>query len=112
MDNRSTEFYLFLAQRVSALVLAPLIVVHLITIIFVSGENLSADEILLRTQGNYYWAFYYGLFVISASVHGAIGLRVVIQEIFVLRQTYLNVIASAVGLLVLILGFRAITILI
>lgn len=94
------------------MVLAPLVVIHLITIIFVSGENLSANDILMRTQGNYYWAVLYSLFVIAAAIHGAIGLRVVVQEVFNLRRPYLNAVAFAVGLSVLILGFRAIVILI
>ena len=112
MQSRSSEFYLFLAQRISAMVLAPLIIIHLLTIIFISGENLSANEILMRTQGNYYWAIYYSLFVISAAIHGAIGLRIVLHELVKLRQSYLNTITLLVGFLVLLLGFRAIAILI
>ena len=94
------------------MVLAPLVIVHLITIIFVSGENLSANEILARTQGNYIWGFFYGLFVVAAAVHGAIGLRVIVQEVFGLKSAYLDALAFSLGLLVLILGFRAIAILI
>ena len=112
MKSRSPEFYFFLAQRISAVVLAPLIVVHLVTIIFISGENLTAGEILGRTQGNLVWAFYYGLFILAVSIHGAIGLRVVVQEMFRIRQTHANFIGLVVGLLVFVLGFRAIVILV
>ena len=41
---------------------------------------MSATEILSRTQGHIGWMIYYGVFVLSATVHGTIGLRGVLTE--------------------------------
>jgi len=112
LDKRSTEFYFYLAQRISAMVLAPLVILHLITIIFISSENLTAGEILVRTQGSFFWACFYGLFVVAVSIHGAIGLRTVAQELLNLKRPHLDILAAATGLSILILGMRAIFILI
>ena len=42
-------------QRLSAMVLAPLVVVHLGTMIYAIQDGLSAAEILSRTKGSYFW---------------------------------------------------------
>ena len=36
-------------------------------------DSLSAAEILGRTRGSIGWAAFYGLFVVAAALHGAIG---------------------------------------
>lgn len=71
---------LYLAQRVSALILAPLVLAHLALILYAVEGGLSAAEILGRTRGSLGWGLFYGLFVATAAVHAPIGLRTVIRE--------------------------------
>ena len=71
---------LYLAQRISAMVMAPLVLGHLAVMIYAVQDGLSAAEILGRTQGSLWWGAFYGLFALAASVHAAIGLRVVVHE--------------------------------
>ena len=76
--------------------------------IYAVQGGVSAAEILGRTQGSVVWAVVYSLFVIAASVHGAIGLRTILREMTPLGGAG----ASIVGLLffgmVLSLGLRAV----
>lgn len=99
---------LYLLQRISALVLAPLVLVHLVMIIIAVRGGLDAAEILGRTRGSAGWAAFYGLFVVAAAVHGAIGLRVVVHEVFKLDGGALKGFTWAVGLVLLVAGLRAV----
>jgi len=74
------EVALYLAQRISALIMAPLVLGHLAVMIYAVQGGLSAAEILSRTQGSAFWAAFYGLFVVAVSVHAAIGLRAIASE--------------------------------
>ena len=74
------DIRLYLLQRLSALVMAPLVIGHIAVMIYAVQDGLSAAEILGRTQGSLGWALFYGTFVLAAAVHGAIGLRVIAHE--------------------------------
>ena len=63
-----TPATLFLAQRLTALILAPLVLVHLVLILIAVEGGLSAAEILDRTRGSVGWAAFYGLFVLAAAI--------------------------------------------
>jgi len=102
------ELWLYMAQRFSAMLLAPLVIGHLITMVYAIRGGLTAAEILGRTQGSVFWMFFYGLFVFAAAVHGAIGLRSIVREMTAWRGRSLNVAAVCFCLLVLVLGFRAV----
>lgn len=71
---------LWLAQRVSAAVLAVCVLVHLSTIVYAVRGGLSADEIFARTRGNAAWLAFYSAFVLAAAVHAPIGLRAIAIE--------------------------------
>lgn len=75
-----SERHLFLLQRLSAMVLAPLVLVHLGLILYAVRDGLTASEILARTQGSLGWALFYGTFVLAAAVHAPIGLRNILRE--------------------------------
>ncbi len=75
-----SEFTLFMVQRLTAVVMAPLVIGHLAVMIYAVQGGLTAEEILGRTQGSLGWAAFYGLFVLMAAIHGAIGLRNVVRE--------------------------------
>jgi fumarate reductase subunit C len=74
------ETLLWIAQRVSAVVLAVCVTVHLATIIYAVQGGLSAAEILGRTRGNHAWLAFYSVFVVAVSVHAPIGLRTIFLE--------------------------------
>jgi fumarate reductase subunit C len=99
---------LFLLQRLSALVLAPLVLVHLGLVIYAIRGGLSAEEILGRTQGSTGWAAFYALFVVAASVHAPIGLRNVLLEWTALPRGAVGVACALAGLGLLALGLRAV----
>ena len=100
--------WLFVLQRGSALVLAPLVVAHLALIVIASRDGLSAAEILARTQGSAGWAAFYGLFVVAAAVHAPIGLRNVIREATPWRGRGLDLAMALLFLGLLALGARAV----
>ena len=69
------------AQRISAMVLALCVMVHLITIIYAVRNGLSAAEILGRTRGSVVWGGFYALFVAAVAIHAPIGVRNILSEI-------------------------------
>jgi fumarate reductase subunit C len=100
---------LYLAPRLSAMVMVPLVFVHLGTMIYAIQGGLSAEEILGRTQGSVFWLLFYGVFVAAAALHAAIGLRVIFNEWFGLRGLPLGILVWGVFGLFFYLGVRAVT---
>lgn len=105
---RSVSLRLYLLQRVTALLMAPLVLVHLVVIVYATRAGLSAEAILGRTQGSLLWAAFYGLFVVAAAIHGTIGLRTVIAELLGWRGLRLDIGVGLFGLILLALGLRAV----
>jgi len=79
------EIRLYLAQRISAAIMAPLVLMHLGLMIYAIQGGLDASEILARTRGSLFWGSTYGIFVIAVSVHASIGLRNIMREWLQLR---------------------------
>ena len=102
------ELRLYLLQRISAAVLAPMVLLHLGVMIYAIQGGLSADEILARTRGSLFWGGIYGLFVFAVAVHAAIGLRNILFEWLRLRSGLLGAVSWIFGLALLILGLRAV----
>ena len=50
--------WLFILQRGSALVMAPLVLIHIGVMVVAVRNGLSSEEILGRTQGSVFWADY------------------------------------------------------
>jgi fumarate reductase subunit C len=99
---------LYVWQRMTATLMVPLIIVHLIVIIYATNRGLSAAEILGRTRGSVVWGLYYGTFVVAAAIHGAIGVRGVAREWLGWREKALDRLMWIFGALLLILGLRAV----
>jgi fumarate reductase subunit C len=74
------ETTLWIAQRVSAGVLALCVPVHLVTIVYAVRGGLTADEIYARVHGNHAWLVFYAVFVLAVAVHAPIGLRTIAIE--------------------------------
>lgn len=99
---------LYLLQRLTALVMAPLVLVHLAVILVAIRGGLSTAEILSRTQGNLSWAAFYGGFVVAVSIHAAIGLRVIAAEWLGLRGRGLAALGWVVFAGLMATGLRAV----
>lgn len=99
---------LYMLQRITALLMAPLVLGHLAVMIYAIQGGLSTAEILGRTQGSVAWFLFYGTFVVAVAIHGAIGLRVIAQEWGGLKGPALTLFMWAVGLGLFTLGARAV----
>ena len=102
------EAALFALQRLTAKLLAPLVVVHLVLILYAVHGGLSAAEILGRTQGSPAWGAFYGLFVLAVAVHAPIGVRNVVREWTRWRGRSLDVASAGLAIVLLALGLRAV----
>lgn len=108
MTTVRTQVLLWTAQRVSAMVLALCVIVHLITMIYAVQNGLSAAEILGRTQGNPAWFAFYALFVIAVSVHAPIGVRTIVSETLGWRGGAIDTLMLILGVALALWGFRAV----
>ncbi len=102
------ERRLFVLQRLTAVLLAPLVLVHLGLVLVAIRGGLTADEILGRTQGSLGWGLFYGLFVVAAAVHAPIGLRNVLREWTPLPRPAVEALSAGFAALLLVLGLRAV----
>lgn len=99
---------LYMLQRITALLMAPLVIGHLAVMIYAVQGGLTAEEILGRTQGSVAWFLFYGTFVVAVAIHGAIGLRTVAYEWLGLSGKALTIAMWTVGTGLFALGFRAV----
>ncbi|MEL6999559.1 MAG: succinate dehydrogenase [Pseudomonadota bacterium] len=102
------EMRLYLLQRISAIVMAPLVLGHIAVMIYAVQDGLTAEEILGRTQGSILWALFYGTFVVAVAVHAAIGLRTILHEWFGVGGVALNGFAGATCFGLLAMGLNAV----
>ena len=99
---------LYMAQRITALLMAPFVLGHLAVMIYAIQGGLSAAEILGRTQGSILWFLFYGLFTVAVSIHGAIGLRVIAFEWAGLTGKRLEMFMWVIGFSLFAMGARAV----
>jgi len=99
---------LWYLQRVSAMVLAVCVVVHLAVIVYASRNGLTASQILGRTHGSISFAAFYALFAVACAVHVPIGLKAIAAEWLRWRGPSAIVVAMLVALAILLMGLRAV----
>lgn len=99
---------LYLLQRITAMIMAPLVLLHLGVMILAIQGGLDSAEILSRTQGSLFWGGAYGLFVLAVSIHAAIGVRVVLFEWLRIRDTRLNILSWLLFIVLFLMGARAV----
>jgi fumarate reductase subunit C len=99
---------LYLWQRGTAALMAPLVLIHIAVIFYATRQGLSAAEILSRTRGSVIWASYYGLFVAAVCIHAAIGIRNIVAEWTPLKERSAGRFALGFGFILAALGVRAI----
>jgi fumarate reductase subunit C len=95
-------------QRISAIVLAACVVLHLAGMIWAVRGGLSAAEILARTQGNALFAAFYAVFVLACAVHVPIGLSSIAREWWRWSPSAAVGFARAVTAALVVLGLRAV----
>lgn len=98
----------WLWQRVSAMVLALCVVLHLAGMVWAVRGGLTAAEILARTQGNALFAAFYAVFVLACAVHVPIGLVAIAREWWRWPPVAAAWFARAVTAALLVLGLRAV----
>jgi fumarate reductase subunit C len=103
-----TQVLLWVAQRLSALVLAACVFVHLGVIVYAVRGGLTAAEILGRTSGSLAWAVFYAVFVAAAAIHAPIGMRAVLSEHLGWRGRGLEITTVAIGIALAFFGWRAV----
>ena len=103
-----SEYTAWLAQRISAAILAPLVLVHAGLIIYASNTSMTAADILSRTQGSTGWRLFYGLFVAAAAIHAPLGVRNIIREWTPWRGPVLDWLMATFALGLLLTGWRAV----
>jgi fumarate reductase subunit C len=101
------EARLYLAQRLSAMVLAPLTLAHLGLIFWAVQGGLTAAEIGARAQAHPAVPWIYALFAVAAAVHAPIGLRNVLREWTPMPRAWVDRAMAALFVVLLFLGLRA-----
>jgi fumarate reductase subunit C len=105
--NTRSQVLLWGAQRISAMLLAVCVIVHLITIIYAVRNGLSAAEILGRTRGSLAWGGFYALFVAAVAIHAPIGVRNICAERG-WRGRGVDILMFVLALTLAMWGFRAV----
>jgi fumarate reductase subunit C len=88
--------------------MAPFVLVHLGVILVAVRGGLTTAEILARTQGNWGWIGFYGLFVLCAAVHVPIGLRNIAIEWLRVPRRVATVLGALVSVGMLVMGLKAV----
>ncbi len=94
-------------QRLSGALMLIFILVHLIVILLAASRGFTAADVLARTQASVVWAGFYGLFVVLACSHAAIGLRNVLVESGCAARLAAPL-SNVIGLVLLLMGWRAV----
>ena len=106
--STATQVRLWYLQRVSAMVLALCVVVHIVTIVYAVRGGLSGAEILGRTRGNAVFAAFYVLCVVAAAVHAPIGLARIAEEWLQWRGRWLNALLLIFAVVLVVVGLSAV----
>jgi fumarate reductase subunit C len=107
MTSTVTEVRLWYWGRISAMALSFFVLVHLAVIIYAVRGGLTGTEILGRTHGNIAFGLFYTAFVLACAVHVPLGLARILRET-VMSARAANVVSALFGLLLLVLGLRAV----
>ncbi|HMN81835.1 MAG TPA: succinate dehydrogenase [Burkholderiaceae bacterium] len=108
MSGAAMQAQLWYLQRVSAMVLALCVAIHLATIVYAVRGGLTGAEILARTRGSLLVAAFYGVFVIACAVHVPIGLARIAEEWLGWSGRRSNAVAVVLALALAVLGLRAV----
>lgn len=108
MNNVVMQAKLWYWQRLSAMVLAVCVLVHLGVMIYAVRGGLTGAEILARTKGNWAFGLFYAVFVLACTVHVPIGLAKIIEEWLGWRGLKVAFVTKIFALALLVLGLRSV----
>jgi len=103
-----TQARLWYWQRMSAIVLALCVIVHLAVIMVAVRGGLTAGQVLQRTRGNWAFAAFYAVFVLACTVHVPVGLLTIAEEWLGWRSRTAVVAAWLFAALLAVAGLRAV----
>jgi succinate dehydrogenase subunit C len=95
-------------MRITSMVLAVCVLVHLATIVYAVRGGLSAAEILGRTRGSVTFAAFYAVFVLACAIHVPIGLEAIVREWLGASARIGRVVAWVAALAIAVLGLRTV----
>ena len=64
------DIRLYMAQRLSALIMVPLVIGHIAVMIYAVQGGLTVNEILGRTQGSFAWFYFMGVLLLQSRCMG------------------------------------------
>jgi fumarate reductase subunit C len=99
---------LYVWQRATAAMLAPLVLVHVAVIFYAMRKGFSAGDIIARMRDSVAWGAFYIAFVLAASIHAPIGLRNILIEWTPLPARACSFLTIAFGVCIALLGLRAV----
>lgn len=108
MSTTLTQVRLWYWGRISSMVLAFCVLVHLAVIIYAVRGGLSGAEVLARTHGNLAFGLFYTVFVLACAVHVPLGLARIVREELGWNEAKANLLALVSALLLLALGLRSV----
>lgn len=108
MGNIAAQARRWYWQRISAMVLALCVVVHLGVMVYAIRGGLDAAEILARTQGSMAFGLFYAVFVLACAVHVPTGLMNIAVEWLRWPAARALWAARAVAVLLAVTGLRAV----
>jgi fumarate reductase subunit C len=108
MSDTLTQVRLWYWGRISSMVLAFCVLVHLAVIIYAVRGGLSGAEVLARTHGSLSFGLFYTVFVLACAVHVPLGLARIVREELGWREPGANLLAALSALLLLVLGLRSV----
>ncbi|MEQ8506423.1 MAG: succinate dehydrogenase [Rhodospirillales bacterium] len=108
MTPERAETLEWLVQRVSAMVLALCVIVHLAVIVIAVQGGVTSKEIVARVGGSVPWLLFYSTFVVAVALHAPAGLRNILREYTGLGKRATHWIMAGVCVLILVMGFRAV----
>jgi fumarate reductase subunit C len=95
-------------QRLSAMILAICVLVHIGVLIYAVRGGLTAVAILARTHDNLAFAAFYAVFVVACAVHVPIGLSHIAREWWGFGERTALWSSRAFAFLLLWMGLRAV----
>jgi fumarate reductase subunit C len=108
MTDTVTQVRLWYWGRISSMVLALCVLVHLAIIVYAVRGGLTGAEVLGRTHGNWAFGLFYAVFVLACAVHVPLGLARIARESFGWREPAATAFAAVFALLLLVMGLRAV----
>ncbi len=108
LEAAANQAKLWYWQRISAMVLALCVLMHLGVIIYAVKSGLTAAHILARTHGSIGFALFYLVFVVACAVHAPIGVANIADETFHWGRGKSIFLARVFGIVILVMGLRAV----